>query len=87
MNFYASAGQSLQSDAILHGAEAAVALLPPEHPNRLAILTLKAQTCQNQSRGVEAQASYEQVFPLHAKPFGEDSFEARGSLRTICQFI
>lgn len=83
VNFYDAAGRTLKANTILHAAEAAVAPLPEQHPNRLAMLTLKAQTYQNQGRAIEAQAIYEQVLPLQVKIFGEDSFESRGLLEAL----
>jgi len=83
VNFYVSAGRGLKAEAVLHAAEAAVAQLPGQNPNRLAILSLKAQTYQNQGRAIEAEAIYEQLLPLEVKAFGQGSFEARSSLQAL----
>src|SRR5215472_7250917 len=48
VNAYTSIGQDLKAGQILHDAELSVAKLPPAHPVRLSILTLKAQTYNNQ---------------------------------------
>jgi hypothetical protein len=83
VNFYLSAGQALHVEAILHAGEAQGAQLPAQHPNRLSMLSLKAQTYEAQGRAVEAQAIYEQLLPLQVKILGQDSFEARSSLQTL----
>jgi len=83
VNYYTGTGQGLKVEKILRTAETAVARFPAEHPNRLSILTLKAQTYDGEGRAVEAQALYEQVLPIQAKVFGPDSFEVRNTLQTL----
>jgi tetratricopeptide (TPR) repeat protein len=83
VNFYNAEGQGLKADAVLRGAETAVEQLPPRHPNRLAILTIKAQTYDGQGRAIEALPVHEQLLSIQVKMYGPDSMEARGSLEML----
>lgn len=83
VNFYSSIGQGLKAERILQTAETLVAELPSQHPNRLSILILKAQTYNGEGRTIGAQAVYEQLLPAQVKAFGENSFEVRNTLQTL----
>jgi hypothetical protein len=60
-----------------------VAKFSSEHPNRLSILTLKAQTYNGQGRAVEARALYEQLLPSQERVFGPGSYEVHITLQTL----
>jgi tetratricopeptide (TPR) repeat protein len=83
VSYQAGTGQGLKVERVLHAAETAVAKFPAEHPNRLLILTLKAQTFNGEGRAVEAQALYEQLLPIQEKVLGPNSFEVRNTLQTL----
>ena len=78
-----SSGGELSANRILHAAETAVETLPANHPNRLNVLVLRAQTLNSEQRTVEAAQAYEQVLARQIKLAGEDSAEVSNTLKIL----